>query len=84
MAPLPMGMMGPPQQGLLGPQQSLMGPQQGMQMGGPMGFISGPMPRQPGPQSNLLNPAMNDAPLEFNVNKNKPPMPIPGKLLDHT
>jgi hypothetical protein len=29
-------------------------------------------------QQNLLNPAMNDAPLEFNVNKNKPPMPIAG------
>ena len=29
----------------------------------------------------LMHPAMNDAPLEFNMNKNKPPMPISSKLL---
>lgn len=27
----------------------------------------------------LMHPAMNDAPLEFNMNKNKPPMPILSK-----
>ncbi|XP_049778265.1 ecto-NOX disulfide-thiol exchanger 2 [Schistocerca cancellata] len=30
-------------------------------------------------QHGMLNPAMNDAPLEFNMNKNKPPMPVAGE-----
>lgn len=29
----------------------------------------------------LMHPAMNDAPLEFNMNKNKPPMPISSKFI---
>lgn len=34
--------------------------------------------RIPGQPPLPLNPAMNDAPLEFNKNKGKPPMPVMG------
>ena len=49
-------------------------------MGGPM--MAGMMPGCPQmpimPDQQLVNPGLNDAPLEFNTNKNKPPMPISG------
>lgn len=46
---------------------------------GPQGFPQGMMNHM-GPMMNTdqmgNSPAMNDAPLEFNTNKNKPPMPM--------
>lgn len=56
-------------------------------MPGPMmpshgGFMGPMMNGQPGPSDshfsipNILLPGMNDSPLEFNMNKNKPPMPV--------
>lgn len=54
----------------------------GHQMG-PQGFMGPMMNGQPGPTDpahftmpNLILPGMNDSPLEFNMNKNKPPMPV--------
>lgn len=54
----------------------------GHQMG-PQGFMGPMMNGQPGPSDpphfpmpNLILPGMNDSPLEFNINKNKPPMPV--------
>ncbi|KDR14923.1 ecto-NOX disulfide-thiol exchanger 2-like [Zootermopsis nevadensis] len=88
MAPMPMGMMGP-QQGM-GQAMPIPGPimPQGY-IPGPMMTGQPPQPAPPGThqqqihmqqmQQNMLNPAMNDAPLEFNMNKNKPPMPISGE-----
>jgi len=87
MAPMPMGMMGP-QQGM-GQGMPVPGPlmPQGY-IPGPMMTGQPPQPAPPGThqqqihmqqmQQSMLNPAMNDAPLEFNMNKNKPPMPISG------
>ena len=47
---------------------------------GPMGMGpgmgSGIGPGMIGPMQLNVNPATNDAPLEFNTNKNKPPMPV--------
>lgn len=62
---------------------------QGQMMSGLMhsGMMGGPMmpsmmpgfPHMPVmPEQQLVNPGLNDAPLEFNTNKNKPPMPISG------
>lgn len=71
---------------MAGPQIGAMippGPQMGPQ--GPWPPAQGPWPNgQPGPNDpgpfhqmpNIILPGMNDSPLEFNVNKNKPPMPI--------
>lgn len=55
----------------------------GSMMGGPhmmAGMMPGfpQMPLMPPDQAQLVNPGLNDAPLEFNTNKNKPPMPITG------
>lgn len=83
MTSLQMGMMAP-QQHMAMPAGHIMSPQ---------GYIMQGQVTQPAPpgthqqqqmqiiqmQQNLLNPAMNDAPLEFNMNKNKPPMPVSGK-----
>lgn len=50
---------------------------------GPQGFMGPMINGQPGPSDptpftmpNIILPGMNDSPLEFNMNKNKPPMPI--------
>lgn len=57
-----------------------MGP--GPMMGGPQGFMGPMINGQGGPTDgsfqmpNLILPGMNDSPLEFNMNKNKPPMPV--------
>lgn len=51
----------------------LMGP-----MLGPQGFPMAPILNPEQQPSIGNNPGMNDAPLEFNTNKNKPPMPIAG------
>jgi hypothetical protein len=45
-------------------------------------FLAGLLGSQPIPSS-LVNPATNDAPLEFNMNKNKAPMAIPGEVCHH-
>lgn len=66
---------------------------QGQMMSGLMhsGMMGGPMmpsmmpgfPHMPVmPEQQLVNPGLNDAPLEFNTNKNKPPMPISGGDID--
>lgn len=54
----------------------------GHQMG-PQSFMGPMMNGQPGPSDpthftmpNIILPGMNDSPLEFNMNKNKPPMPV--------
>lgn len=52
-----------------------------MTMMGHQAFPIGPGPllgheTQPPPPGPIMNPGMNDAPLEFNINKNKPPMPV--------
>ena len=39
----------------------------------------GPPVTQPG-HLNMMDPASNNAPLQFNPNKGKPPMAIPGKM----
>lgn len=58
------------------------GPMMPGQMG-PQGFMGPMINGQPGPSDatpftmpNIILPGMNDSPLEFNMNKNKPPMPI--------
>lgn len=81
--PMPMSMMGPQQvHSFAGQGQMMGGPMMPGQLMGPMlgpqGFPMAPIlnPEQQQPIGN--NPGMNDAPLEFNTNKNKPPMPITG------
>uniref|UniRef100_A0A0K8S492 RRM domain-containing protein n=3 Tax=Lygus hesperus TaxID=30085 RepID=A0A0K8S492_LYGHE len=58
----------------------------GLGMMGPMpGMMPGfqvPLPGMSHDQQTMVNPGLNDAPLEFNTNKNKPPMPISGGDLD--
>lgn len=75
--PLAMGM---PQ----GQGQMMSGLMPGGMMGGAM--MPGMMPGFPQmpimPEQQLVNPGLNDAPLEFNTNKNKPPMPIAGGDID--
>lgn len=39
------------------------------------------MQQQMQQMQHLMHPALNDAPLEFNMNKNKPPMPILSKFV---
>ncbi|KAK9502701.1 hypothetical protein O3M35_011416 [Rhynocoris fuscipes] len=79
---LAMGMPGQSQSGMIG------GPlMPGGMMGGPhmmTGMMPGfpQMPLMPPDQAQLVNPGLNDAPLEFNTNKNKPPMPITGSDID--
>lgn len=51
---------------MMGPGPMGMGPAMGPGMG----------PGMMGPMQVTVNPATNDAPLEFNTNKNKPPMPV--------
>lgn len=52
----------------------------GQMMGGMMPGMMPGFPQMPMmPDQQLVNPGLNDAPLEFNTNKNKPPMPITGK-----
>ncbi|XP_073968679.1 ecto-NOX disulfide-thiol exchanger 1 isoform X2 [Rhodnius prolixus] len=76
------GMPGQSQSGMIG------GPLvPGSMMGGPhmmAGMMPGfpQMPLMPPDQAQLVNPGLNDAPLEFNTNKNKPPMPITGADID--
>nr|CAD7449958.1 unnamed protein product [Timema bartmani] len=83
MAAMPMGMMGP-QQGM-GMPGGMMG--QGFMPGSmqpaPPGthqqqqqYQQMQMQHMHQMQQTMMNPGMNDAPLEFNINKNKPPMPI--------
>uniref|UniRef100_A0A1B6FXR3 RRM domain-containing protein n=2 Tax=Cuerna arida TaxID=1464854 RepID=A0A1B6FXR3_9HEMI len=64
---------------------------QGQMMGGPMvmgpmigpqGFPQGMMGPLMNPEQMGNSPGMNDAPLEFNTNKNKPPMPLTGEELE--
>uniref|UniRef100_A0A1B6LXZ8 Ecto-NOX disulfide-thiol exchanger 1/2 domain-containing protein n=1 Tax=Graphocephala atropunctata TaxID=36148 RepID=A0A1B6LXZ8_9HEMI len=64
---------------------------QGQMMGGPMmmgpmigpqGFPQGMMGPIMNPEQMGNSPGMNDAPLEFNTNKNKPPMPLTGEELE--
>lgn len=43
---------------------------------GPVGIPPGHSSMLTPIQSHSVNPATNDAPLEFNTNKNKPPMPV--------
>lgn len=52
----------------------MMGP-----MIGPQGFPQGMMGPLINPDQMGNSPGMNDAPLEFNMNKNKPPMPLTSK-----
>lgn len=70
-------------------QGQMMYPQgQGLMPGGMMGgaMMPGMMPGFPQmsmmTEQQLVNPGLNDAPLEFNTNKNKPPMPILGADID--
>nr|CAD7580297.1 unnamed protein product [Timema californicum] len=88
MAAMPMGMMGP-QQGM-GMPGGIMG--QGFMPGSmqpaPPGthqqqqqYQQMQMQHMHQMQQTMMNPGMNDAPLEFNINKNKPPMPISGNIL---
>lgn len=51
---------------MMGPGPMGMGPGMGPGIG----------PGMMGPMQIAVNPATNDAPLEFNTNKNKPPMPV--------
>uniref|UniRef100_A0A1B6DUN6 RRM domain-containing protein n=2 Tax=Clastoptera arizonana TaxID=38151 RepID=A0A1B6DUN6_9HEMI len=47
---------------------------------GPQGFMGPLIHPEQSPHPN--NPGMNDAPLEFNTNKNKPPVPLSGEELE--
>ncbi|XP_014257458.1 ecto-NOX disulfide-thiol exchanger 2 isoform X2 [Cimex lectularius] len=51
----------------------------GIMMPGMMPSFS-QMPLMTPEQAQMVNPGLNDAPLEFNTNKNKPPMPISGDI----
>lgn len=55
-----------------------MGPTGPMMAGGPQSFMNPMITNQP-PTGNMIlptGPGMNDSPLEFNMNKNNPPMPL--------
>ncbi|XP_039284901.1 ecto-NOX disulfide-thiol exchanger 2 [Nilaparvata lugens] len=77
-----MALMGPQQGHQLGPalmHGQMVPPMMGPAMMGPQGFAMGPGPMMPsgvGGPGPIMNPSLNDAPLEFNTNKNKPPMPL--------
>ncbi|XP_046659681.1 ecto-NOX disulfide-thiol exchanger 2 isoform X1 [Homalodisca vitripennis] len=79
--------MGPPMQMPMmahhqGQGQMMGGPMVMGPMIGPQGFPQGMMGPLMNPEQMGNSPGMNDAPLEFNTNKNKPPMPLTGEELE--
>ena len=77
----PMGGGGQPQN-MMGAGGQMMGGGQHM-MGGGQHMMGGQhhMMGGRGQQSNMMDPAQNNSPLQFNMDKGKPPMPISGEKM---